>query len=236
MSHSLKNGIAFHLAKPAISGSFTVPFRSVTIINVYILRRRSLIYTYMILVFFQFGRKGPDDSNWQHIFISTLQWMKCSVKTFSLLNIGCRTRRKRKNSAKLLHCIESKQQTNISLSNHPFFYRRTFWTHAIDSKVCAYKTTSGRDKMCSENVQCEENSCTLSQSVVRYYFFVLLILMFVLWLFNMQKGASACIAVEDDVNDSVVVHTSHQSDNIIQSKALWSFWCTALDEILNKLK
>lgn len=60
--------------------------------------------------------------------------------------------------------------------------------------------------------------------------------MFVLWLFNMQKGASACIAVEDDVNDSVVVHTSHQSDNIIQSKALWSFWCTALDEILNKLK
>lgn len=118
----------------------------------------------------------------------------------------------------------------------PFFIVAHFETHAIDSKVCAYKTTSGRDEMCSENVQCEENSCTLSQSVVRYYFFVLLILMFVLWLFNMQKGATACIAVEDDVNDSVVVHTSHQSDNIIQSKALWSFWCSALDEILNKLK
>lgn len=161
MSHSLKNGIAFHLAKPAISGSFTVPFRSVTIINVYILRRRSLIYTYMILVFFQFGRKGLDDSNWQHIFISTLQWMKCSVKTFSLLNIGCRTRRKRKNSAKLLHCIESKQQTNISLSNHPFFYRHFERMQSIRK--------SALTKQLVAEIRCAVKTCSVKKTLALYH-------------------------------------------------------------------
>lgn len=83
---SLKNEIAFHLAKPTISGS-NLRFRSVPYHHECIhLERRSFIYTYIILFFNLIERVQTMSRRFKstaHKYIGNLKWMKCSENELS---------------------------------------------------------------------------------------------------------------------------------------------------------